>query len=52
MYPNSKIIVIDNNSIDKTADIASKLGAEVIFEKSKVKPMPCARVSTIPILNS
>jgi glycosyltransferase involved in cell wall biosynthesis len=33
LYQNSHIIVIDNNSTDKTASIASKLGAEVIFEK-------------------
>jgi len=37
LYQNSHIIVIDNNSTDKTASIASKLGAEVIFEKKQGK---------------
>lgn len=37
LYPNSNIIVINNNSTDKTASIASKLGAEVIFEKKQGK---------------
>ncbi|MGP8189776.1 MAG: glycosyltransferase family 2 protein [Methanobacterium sp.] len=36
-YPNSKISVIDNNSNDKTAEIALKIGAEVIFEKKQGK---------------
>ena len=37
LYPNSNVIVIDNNSTDKTAEIASKLGAEVISEKKQGK---------------
>ncbi|MDO9045576.1 MAG: glycosyltransferase family 2 protein [Methanobacteriaceae archaeon] len=37
LYPNSNIIVIDNNSNDKTAEIARNLGAEVIFEKAQGK---------------
>ena len=37
MYPDSKISVIDNNSNDKTAEIASNLGVEVIFEKKQGK---------------
>lgn len=36
-YPDSKISVIDNNSNDKTAEIASNFGAEVIFEKKQGK---------------
>ena len=37
LYPDSKISVIDNNSNDKTAEIASNIGAEVIFEKKQGK---------------
>ena len=37
LYPNSNIIVVDNNSTDKTASISIKLGAEVIFEKKQGK---------------
>ncbi|MDZ4171636.1 MAG: glycosyltransferase family 2 protein [Methanobacteriaceae archaeon] len=37
LYPQAKVIVIDNNSIDKTAEIAEKMGAEVIFEKKQGK---------------
>ena len=40
LYPNSNIIVVDNNSTDKTASISIKLGAEVIFEKKKGKANP------------
>ncbi len=36
-YPESKIIVIDNNSSDKTAKIASKSGAQVLYEKEHGK---------------
>ncbi|MGP8024375.1 MAG: glycosyltransferase family 2 protein [Methanobacterium sp.] len=36
-YPDSKISVIDNNSNDKTAEIALKIGAEVIFERKQGK---------------
>lgn len=37
IYPDSKILVIDNNSNDKTAEIASNLCVEVIFEKKQGK---------------
>lgn len=37
LYPNSNIIVIDNNSTDKTAEIASNLGAELINESKQGK---------------
>ena len=37
IYKDSKILVIDNNSIDKTAEIASNLGVEVIFEEKQGK---------------
>lgn len=37
MYADSTIIVVDNNSSDRTAEIAAKLGAEVIFEKKQGK---------------
>ena len=37
LYSSSDIIVIDNNSNDKTAEIATNLGAEVIFEKTQGK---------------
>jgi len=36
-YPNSKIIVIDNNSKDKTAKIAYNSGAQVLHEKEHGK---------------
>ncbi len=32
LYPTSRVIVIDNNSSDKTSEIAKKAGAEVIHE--------------------
>jgi glycosyltransferase involved in cell wall biosynthesis len=37
LYPQAKVIVIDNNSKDKTAQIAEDMGAEVIFEKKQGK---------------
>ena len=37
LYPQAKVIVIDNNSIDKTVQIADDMGAEVIFEKKQGK---------------
>jgi glycosyltransferase involved in cell wall biosynthesis len=37
IYPNSHIIVIDNNSHDKTFEIASKLDVEIIHEKIQGK---------------
>lgn len=37
LYPQAKVIVIDNNSKDNTAKIAEKKGAEVIFEKKQGK---------------
>ena len=37
IYPDSHIIVIDNNSHDKTFDIASKLDVEIIHEKIQGK---------------
>ncbi len=36
-YPECSVIVIDNNSKDRTAEIATKMGAEVIFEKKQGK---------------
>ncbi|XLQ20401.1 MAG: glycosyltransferase [Candidatus Moraniibacteriota bacterium] len=35
--PDSHIIVVDNNSSDKTREIAKKAGAEVFFEKKQGK---------------
>lgn len=37
LYPKSRLLVIDNNSTDRTAEIASKLGAEVIDEEKQGK---------------
>jgi len=37
LYKNSRIIVIDNNCTDETASIASKYGAEVIYEEKQGK---------------
>lgn len=37
LYPNSHVIVIDNNSTDRTVQIAENLGAEVISEKKQGK---------------
>jgi glycosyltransferase involved in cell wall biosynthesis len=34
-YKNFEIIVVDNNSTDKTAEIAKSFGAKVVFEKNK-----------------
>ena len=34
-YPPLEIIVVDNNSQDKTAKVAQKFGAKVIFEKKQ-----------------
>jgi len=36
-YPKSKVIVVDNNSKDKTADIAKKSGANVLRERKQGK---------------
>ena len=35
--PNSRIMVVDNNSFDSTSEIAKKSGAEVVFEKKQGK---------------
>lgn len=37
LYPNSKILVVDNNSTDLTPRIAEERGAEVIYEKKQGK---------------
>ncbi|OEC86077.1 MULTISPECIES: glycosyltransferase family 2 protein [Methanobacterium] len=37
LYPNSKILVVDNNSEDKTPEIAKKAGVTVINEKKQGK---------------
>ncbi|MEI8337716.1 MAG: glycosyltransferase family A protein [bacterium] len=34
-YPDFEIIVVDNNSIDKTNEIAKSFGVKVFFEKNK-----------------
>lgn len=36
-YPKSKVVVVDNNSKDKTADIAKKSGASVLRERKQGK---------------
>jgi len=36
-YPDSKIIVIDNNSTDNTAKIAREYGAKVLYERKQGK---------------
>ncbi|HML04771.1 MAG TPA: glycosyltransferase family 2 protein [Methanobacterium sp.] len=36
-FPESKIIVVDNNSIDKTVHIARKYGAQVLYELKQGK---------------
>ena len=35
--PNAKIVVFDNNSTDKTVEVAKKHGAKIIFEKRQGK---------------
>ena len=35
--PNANVFVCDNNSTDKTAEIASKCGAKIIYEKNEGK---------------
>jgi len=37
LYPNSRILVVDNNSTDKTSEIAKTKGADVIHEKKQGK---------------
>lgn len=36
-YPQSRILVVDNNSTDATSEIAKKAGADVIFEEKQGK---------------
>ena len=32
-YPNFEVIVVDNNSTDRTSEVAKKYGAKVVYEK-------------------
>ncbi|MEI6552941.1 MAG: glycosyltransferase family 2 protein [bacterium] len=34
-YPDFEVIVVDNNSTDKTSELAQKMGVKVLFEKNK-----------------
>ena len=48
-----EIIVVDNNSSDKTAEIANKAGAKVLFEKNSndlMKPASMAKIMTAYIV--
>lgn len=36
-FPQSRIIVVDNNSVDKTQHIAKKYGSQVIYERKQGK---------------
>jgi len=37
LYPTSRILVVDNNSSDRTPEIAKKAGADLIHEKKQGK---------------
>ena len=37
LYPTSEILVVDNNSNDRTSEIAKEAGANVIFEGKQGK---------------
>lgn len=36
-YPYSNVVVVDNNSTDRTSEIASKYGARILYEKKQGK---------------
>ena len=42
-FKNYELIVVDNNSTDKTAQIAKKFGARVVKEKKQGRNMACGR---------
>ena len=37
LFPSAQIVVCDNNSTDRTSDVARQAGATVLFERRKGK---------------